>query len=460
MGSNLLIIPQEGYEVLSHDDDIDDHHDDDDEEEADWDDDASADSGDHDEDYNGENSPRGREKDEDGSLGRSHSLGRHPAPSYQSPGKWTSSPVQPANKGKPAPAQASESLSPPSTRAMLDGKEEAEEQAPPTIPPGKGRGTLSRGKTPRSANLWNADDMPGDKPAASEAEGTEAPQMGMARKESVDSVVYVGKDDEEEDQRLEAAAAKPSEEEDKLEATAPVVPEAQKEPASEEKSEPAKAEPTPAISSETTASDAQTSPTASSEPQPIPQTSNKPRTPPNKLMTPPKPPAAASPGKSSPAPAQASPTLMSPPKQMQTLPETASESAKAVPEASTTSTATPTTASADQNEVVDLGISPKTVIAALPPSSVESTPATVETAKETSSPATETVTPPSPVEATSESSSLEVPQSSDSLSAGPKSELQAKPGGSPKSINKRNSKNKRGKKGNGPPPRSPGKSED
>ncbi len=126
-----------------------------------------------------------------------HNLGR-----YTSPGKWATSPVQPATKGKPAPAHTSESLSPPSTRAMLDGYDD--EKPLPKNSTNK-RGTLGRGKTPRAANIWVAD---------KEGEGEEVPPLptspiGMARKESVDSVVYVGKDEEGAEEALAESKAEP-----------------------------------------------------------------------------------------------------------------------------------------------------------------------------------------------------------------------------------------------------------
>lgn len=214
VSSNLLIIPQSGYEAtVVHDED-----DDEDERSKSWDDD------DHDEEEEEEDksekpeASEGKEgKDEgkeaeseeretaaraeddsrehaDGAMSpredvlrATHSLGR-----YQSPVKWATSPVQPATKGKPAPAHTSESLSPPSTRATLEGYDA--ESAPAPLPKGK-RGTLGRGKAPRGANVWAAEDEGKD--------GEEVPPLpstiGMARKESVESVVYVGKDDEDED---------------------------------------------------------------------------------------------------------------------------------------------------------------------------------------------------------------------------------------------------------------------
>lgn len=186
VGPSLLIIPQEGYEGISAGDDDEDHsraRENGGAEDDDWDDGNDEDKGNSDDD---DESSRGRENDPAG-LGRSHSLGRHAA---FSPGQWSSSPVQPANKGKPAPAQASESLSPPSTRAQLD-------MTDPVIPTTvQGRGTLSRGKGSRgsTANMWAQEPPSADGPA-SVPEDVPASVAGMARKESVDSVVHVGSSD-------------------------------------------------------------------------------------------------------------------------------------------------------------------------------------------------------------------------------------------------------------------------
>lgn len=454
VGSNLLIIPQEGYEVLAQEDDLEDHRVDDDEE-GDWDDDVTADTGDRDD--SGDDSPRGRDKDDNGGAGRSHSLGRHPAPPFQSPGKWSSSPVQPANKGKPAPAQASESLSPPSTRAQLDGHKESEEPQPPTILPGKGRGTLSRGKAPRAANLWTAEDVEGEGKDVSDGEGKDvsdaegkdlsdaegkdlSPQMGMARKESVDSVVYVGRVEGDSSSAGDAEQGEGGSKE------------------SEEASARPEASPAPEASPEVPISSA-----ATSEPLPIPQSASKPRTPsPQKLMTPPKPPAAASPGKASPAPALASPTLTSLP----TL-----SSAPVVKPAAAAPESSDPLAEVGTN-VVDLGVSPGAPSAPSAPSAptAETPPAATATDE---APITDDTTPaPVPVHAPVSPSklgpetttSLEV-AASDLLSTSPKSELQARPGSlsvSPKSISKRNSKTRRdkGKKGQGPPKSPSPKSED
>ncbi|BEI85082.1 hypothetical protein CcaverHIS002_0504830 [Cutaneotrichosporon cavernicola] len=210
VSSNLLIIPQSGYEVTVMGDGWGDDDEDKAEDEGEEEEDGHEER--H-EDYEGGEDKDATPSDDDKSpsaedmvdddrpdeassppadSGLKHNLGR-----YTSPGKWTTSPVQPATKGKPAPAHTSESLSPPSTRASLDDYDE--EKPLPKANTTK-RGTLSRGKAPRAANVWTA-----EKEAEGEEVVPEVPQLptspgiGMARKESVDSVVYVGKEEDDDE---------------------------------------------------------------------------------------------------------------------------------------------------------------------------------------------------------------------------------------------------------------------
>ncbi|KLT45303.1 Mob1/phocein [Cutaneotrichosporon oleaginosum] len=214
VSSTLLIIPQSGYEVTVMDDDGwgDDDEDkaEDEEEEGEKVDEEQAKEEDKDNDHEEKpteepTSPRPEDKTDeerrtDASSPPADSALRPSLGRYASPGKWATSPVQPATKGKPAPAHTSESLSPPSTRATLDNFED--EKPLPKASTNK-RGTLSRGKAPRAANVWAAE---------KEAEGEEVPPLptspgiGMARKESVESVVYVGKDGEDEDVHSETTS--------------------------------------------------------------------------------------------------------------------------------------------------------------------------------------------------------------------------------------------------------------
>lgn len=195
VGQSLLIIPPEGYEVVSgnEDDEDEDEEDDRDEEEqdvADHDSDEEAqEAADGTEPSLDDNSPpRGREFE--GITGRSHSLDRHPV-ALQSPGKWTTgSPVQPANKGKPAPAQASDVLSPPSGHVSLNGLDEA--VVPPTTQT-KGRNTLSRGKTPRATTVWTSG--AGSSPPKADT----IPETALSRTESIDTIVHIGPEGDDED---------------------------------------------------------------------------------------------------------------------------------------------------------------------------------------------------------------------------------------------------------------------
>ncbi|KAL1407648.1 hypothetical protein Q8F55_007081 [Vanrija albida] len=189
VGQSLLIIPAEGYEVVSHDDEDEDDEDDENDRDNEDHDLAERDSDEeHQEATDGtepsladDSPPRGREAE--GVVGRSHSLDRHPV-SIQSPGKWnTSSPVQPANKGKPAPAQASDVLSPPSGHVSLNGLDEA--VVPPTTQT-KGRNTLSRGKTPRATTVWTSG--AGSSPPTADA----IPETALSRTESIDTIVHIG----------------------------------------------------------------------------------------------------------------------------------------------------------------------------------------------------------------------------------------------------------------------------
>ncbi|TXT13213.1 hypothetical protein VHUM_01614 [Vanrija humicola] len=197
VGQSLLIIPPEGYEVVSQHDDEEDEEEEEDEDDHDAEDHEVAE---HDSDEERQEAtdgtepslddnspPRGREFDN--VAGRSHSLDRHPV-SLQSPGKWTTgSPVQPANKGKPAPAQASDVLSPPSGTVSLNGLDE--DVVPPTTQT-KGRNTLSRGKTPRATTVWTSG--AGSSPPKADTIA-EAP---LSRTESIDTIVHIGPESDDE----------------------------------------------------------------------------------------------------------------------------------------------------------------------------------------------------------------------------------------------------------------------
>jgi len=201
VGPSLLIIPTEGYEgivMADEDDDMDiDSRDNAGDHDSDEDNDDDDDNGDN-ETSEQDAASRGREREDSGASGRSHSLGRHTS---FSPTKWSASPMQPATKSKPAPAQESTTQSPPSIRAQLDMSEPV---IPTTV---QGRGTLSRGKGSRgtTANVWAqaaASDTPPTVP-----EDVPASVIGMARKESVDSVVYAPSTDEEEQQQTQQASS-------------------------------------------------------------------------------------------------------------------------------------------------------------------------------------------------------------------------------------------------------------
>jgi hypothetical protein len=207
----LLIIPQEGYEgivMAEEDDNIDinaretaDNDNDSDEDDdhthdhateqeiKDHEEIAAAGAGeDKEEPLVDGDAERGRAADS-ATLATSQAAGRHAS---ISPSKWT--PMQPPTKSKPAPAQESTTQSPPSTRAQLDMSDE------PVIPTTvQGRGTLSRGKGSRgsAANVWaqaaaaSATEAPTTVPEATDAEDVPPSVLGMARKESAESVVLV-----------------------------------------------------------------------------------------------------------------------------------------------------------------------------------------------------------------------------------------------------------------------------
>lgn len=227
LGAGLLLIPPDGYEVVTPDDDTDDHND-------------TNDSSDEEPDQptgpgdttsilgQGEAAPMKEESADpapanapvapstpgaqiQGSEGKEDDADR-PAPSRGafSPNRWSGSPVQPPHKGKPAPAQASESLSPPSTRAALDNLNDSPKVEPKVeskVVQGKGRGTLSRGKAPRASVFAatgaeaNASGTFSTSPPSADASLSPS-VLGMARKESVESAVYVG----DEEKATEVAA--------------------------------------------------------------------------------------------------------------------------------------------------------------------------------------------------------------------------------------------------------------
>lgn len=243
LGAGLLLIPPEGYEVVTPNDDSDHHNDkhDSSDEEPDH-----ADSGNttsvleqpgattHENASgaspaaNAPSASEGREGDADKSAPI-----EVPAPSESerkddskggvqgqgrgsfSPNRWSGSPVQPPHKGKPAPAQASESLSPPSTRAALDGLNDSPKVEPKVeskVVAGKGRGTLSRGKAPRASVFAatgpdaNASGTFSTSPSSTES-ALSPSVLGMARKESAESAVFVGDEAEQKPQANSEAPA-------------------------------------------------------------------------------------------------------------------------------------------------------------------------------------------------------------------------------------------------------------
>lgn len=238
LGAGLLLIPPEGYEVVTPHDDSDDHNDkhdssDEDEHEAEHadgnttsvlDQPATAAAADVTAQENATGAspsaptegsdksttapievPSESERKDDSKVGRG---------SF-SPNRWSGSPVQPPHKGKPAPAQASESLSPPSTRAALDGLNDSPKVEPKVeskVVSGKGRGTLSRGKAPRASVFAatgpdaNASGTFSTSPTSTES-ALSPSVLGMARKESVESAVYVGDEEKPQTQAAEDTAA-------------------------------------------------------------------------------------------------------------------------------------------------------------------------------------------------------------------------------------------------------------
>lgn len=241
LGAGLLLIPPEGYEMVTPNDDNDDHNDKNDSSDEEGDDadprnatsvsdkqsGAGATATATSDDASGANASstsEGREGDadrpapievpgpseserKDDAKGGMQSQGR----GSFSPNRWSGSPVQPPHKGKPAPAQASESLSPPSTRAVLDGLNDSakvEAKVESKVVSGKGRGTLSRGKAPRASVFAatgpdaNASGTFSTSPSSTES-ALSPSVLGMARKESVESAVYVG--DNKEQQKAQSS---------------------------------------------------------------------------------------------------------------------------------------------------------------------------------------------------------------------------------------------------------------
>lgn len=249
LGAGLLLIPPEGYEVMTPNDDSDDHNDkydssDEEPESAHADTDAGNTTSVLDEPASNaatthENAnasgaspspaapvPGNEGSDADKTASAPIEV---PAPAESerkddskgvaggrgsfSPNRWSGSPVQPPHKGKPAPAQASESLSPPSTRAALDALNDSPKVEPKIeskVVSGKGRGTLSRGKAPRASVFAatgpdaNASGTFSTSPTSTESVLSPS-VLGMARKESVESAVFVG--DEEKPQHEAADTA-------------------------------------------------------------------------------------------------------------------------------------------------------------------------------------------------------------------------------------------------------------